>query len=189
MSPGWGWAGGLVCPWPRPWLPSCRCWCGKILPPQPTQWDLRAGQRPCRLQGFAGYWLFPPWRQSFSTPRDVPASHPSSRTPFLGAAPPRSRVSDPQGEGLPPGPPWDPSLPAASPSQGAGGGTDWGGGGTHMRSQGTRGWLRCPSTRPSPAGSGRVCPAPRVPPCLEATAEAGMGLMSRAGQGRGLSSS
>lgn len=62
-------------------------------------------------------------------------------------------------------------------------------GGTPMRSQGTRGWLRCPSTRPSPAGSGRVCPAPRVPPCLEATAEAGMGLMSRAGQGRGLSSS
>lgn len=166
MSPGWGWA---EVPRPRPWLSSCHCWCGKILPPQPTWQGLRRWAASLPTPGHCGL-LAPPHLRG-SPPRPWGrACQPSLLQGFLGAAPPCSWVSDPQGEGLPPGPPWDPSLPAASPSQGAGVGTDLGGEDRPVESgdegvallplytpQPSWRWagLPCPSSAPASGGHGR----------------------------------
>ena len=186
MSPGWGWA---EVPRPHPWLPSCRCWCGKILPLQPTQQGLRRWAASLPIPGPCGLLAPPHLRGSPPRPRGR-ACQPSLLQGFLGAAPPCSRVSDPQGEGLPPGPPWDPSLPAASPSQGAGVGTDLGGEDRHVESgdegvallplytpQPSWRWagLPCPSSAPASGGRGRSRDG------AEVEGRAGQG---RAGQGR-----
>ena len=82
VSPGWGWAGGLVCPWPRPWLPSCRCWCGKILPPQPTQWDLRRWAAPLSTPGLCGLLALPTLEAALPYPEGR-ACQPSLLQDFL----------------------------------------------------------------------------------------------------------
>lgn len=154
--------GGQACPWPLPVAAGT----GRFCPPSPPSGVCAAGQRPCQPQGFAGCWLSPALEEVLPDPEGC-ACQPPPGLPWC--CPSCSRVSDPQGEGLPPGPPWDPSLPAASPSQGAGVGTDWGGdpheesgdeGVAPLRLHTPRprwGWagLPCPSSAPVSGGHGR----------------------------------